>query len=336
MKTRVAINGFGRIGRLAFRDFLEDQEVEVVAFNDLADLDMLVHLLKYDTAHGSFNYDVVKIDEDTIQVDGENIQVYKERDPEQLPWGELDIDVVLECTGVFLSREKAEKHITAGAKRVVLSAPAKSADIRTIVLGVNDEELLPSDKVVSNASCTTNCLAPMTKVIQDSFGLEQGYITTIHAYTADQRLQDAPHHKDFRRARAAAANIIPTSTGAAKAVGLVLPDLKGKLDGMAVRVPTITGSLTDCNFILGQVASAAEVNAAMKRASEGSMKGILQYTEDPIVSSDVIGNHYSCIFDAKLTSVNGKFLKMSGWYDNEAGYAKRVAELVVRVGKLIG
>lgn len=335
MKTRVAINGFGRIGRLAFRNLIEDDAVEVVAFNDLANLEMLVHLLKFDTAHGAFPHDVAIKDEDTITIDGHEIQVYKERDPEQLPWGALNIDVVLESTGVFLSTEMASKHLNSGAQRVVLSAPAKSADIRTIVLGVNDEQLDAEDKIVSNASCTTNCLAPMAKVIQDSFGLEQGYITTIHAYTADQRLQDAPHSKDFRRARAAAANMIPTSTGAAKAVGLVLPELQGKLDGMAVRVPVITGSLTDCSFIMGKETSAEEVNAAMQQAAEGPLKGILQYSEDPLVSSDIIGNRYSCIFDAQLTSVNGKFLKMSGWYDNEAGYAKRAAELAVRVGQLI-
>ncbi len=328
---KVAINGFGRIGRLAYRNLLNMSEVDVVAVNDLTEIHMLAHLLKYDSAHGPFQGQIEVISDHELHVNGNALKVYAERNPEDLPWKSLDIDVVLECTGVFRTAEKAGMHLTAGANKVVLSAPAKGGNVRTIVLGVNEHELEDSDQIISNASCTTNCLAPMAKVVHDLAGIEKGFITTTHAYTADQNLQDAPHSKDFRRARAAAHSIIPTSTGAAKTVGLVLPELEGKLDGMALRVPVITGSITDCTFILNRESSIEEVNAAMKDAAAGAMQGILQYTEDPIVSADIVGSTYSCIFDAELTMVQGNLLKMSGWYDNEYGYATRAAELVKRL-----
>ena len=328
---KVAINGFGRIGRLAYRNLLNMSEVDVVAVNDLTEIHMLAHLLKYDSAHGPFQGQIEVISDHELHVNGNALKVYAERNPEDLPWKSLDIDVVLECTGVFRTSEKAGMHLTAGANKVVLSAPAKGGNVRTIVLGVNEHELEDSDQIISNASCTTNCLAPMAKVVHDLAGIEKGFITTTHAYTADQNLQDAPHSKDFRRARAAAHSIIPTSTGAAKTVGLVLPELEGKLDGMALRVPVITGSITDCTFILNRESSIEEVNAAMKDAAAGAMQGILQYTEDPIVSADIVGSTYSCIFDAELTMVQGNLLKMSGWYDNEYGYATRAAELVKRL-----
>ena len=328
---KVAINGFGRIGRLAYRNLLNMSEVDVVAVNDLTEIHMLAHLLKYDSAHGPFQGQIEVISDHELHVNGNALKVYAERNPEDLPWKSLDIDVVLECTGVFRTSEKAGMHLTAGANKVVLSAPAKGGNVRTIVLGVNEHELEDSDQIISNASCTTNCLAPMATVVHDLAGIEKGFITTTHAYTADQNLQDAPHSKDFRRARAAAHSIIPTSTGAAKTVGLVLPELEGKLDGMALRVPVITGSITDCTFILNRESSIEEVNAAMKDAAAGAMQGILQYTEDPIVSADIVGSTYSCIFDAELTMVQGNLLKMSGWYDNEYGYATRAAELVKRL-----
>ena len=328
---KVAINGFGRIGRLAYRNLLNMSEVDVVAVNDLTEIHMLAHLLKYDSAHGPFQGQIEVISDHELHVNGNALKVYAERNPEDLPWKSLDIDVVLECTGVFRTAEKAGMHLTAGANKVVLSAPAKGGNVRTIVLGVNEHELEDSDQIISNASCTTNCLAPMATVVHDLAGIEKGFITTTHAYTADQNLQDAPHSKDFRRARAAAHSIIPTSTGAAKTVGLVLPELEGKLDGMALRVPVITGSITDCTFILNRESSIEEVNAAMKDAAAGAMQGILQYTEDPIVSADIVGSTYSCIFDAELTMVQGNLLKMSGWYDNEYGYATRAAELVKRL-----
>lgn len=330
---KVAINGFGRIGRLAYRNLLTMDAVDVVAVNDLTEINMLAHLLKYDSAHGPFDGQVEVVSDRELHVNGSSLKVYAERNPEELPWKELDIDVVLECTGVFRTAEKAGMHLTAGANKVVLSAPAKGGNVRTIVLGVNEHELEDADQIISNASCTTNCLAPMAKVVHDLAGIDKGFITTAHAYTADQRLQDAPHEKDFRRARAAAHSIIPTSTGAAQTVGLVLPELNGKLDGMALRVPVITGSITDCTFILNREVSIEEVNAAMKEAAEGAMKGVLQYTEDPIVSADIVGSSYSCIFDAGLTMVQGNLLKMSGWYDNEYGYATRAAELVQRLAK---
>ena len=328
MSTKIAINGFGRIGRLTFRNLIESDKVEVVAINDLTAVDMLAHLLKYDSAHGRFNGTVAHT-ENSLIVNGKEITVYAQRDPEMLPWGEIGVDLVVESTGFFRDAEGMGKHIKAGAKKVALSAPA-SGDIKTIVLGVNDDLLTDSDNMVSNASCTTNCLSPMAKVLDEKFGIESGFMCTIHAYTSDQRIQDAPH-SDKRRARAAAVNMIPTSTGAAKAVALVLPQLKGKLDGYAMRVPTITGSATDLTVQLSREVTAEEINAAMKEAAEGPLKGILMYTEDPIVSSDIVGDKHSCIFDAGVTSAKGNLVKVLGWYDNEAGYSARLANLVERL-----
>ena len=326
--SKIAINGFGRIGRLTFRNLIENDNVEIVAINDLTATDMLAHLLKYDSAHGRFN-GTVEHTENSLIVNGKEITVYAQRDPETLPWAELGIDVVIESTGFFRDAEGMGKHIKAGAKKVALSAPA-SGDIKTIVLGVNDGELTADDTMVSNASCTTNCLSPMAKVLDEKFGIESGFMCTIHAYTSDQRIQDAPH-SDKRRARAAAVNMIPTSTGAAKAVALVLPQLKGKLDRYAMRVPTITGSATDLTVQLKKEVTAEEINAAMKEAAEGPLKGILMYTEDPIVSSDIVGDKHSCIFDAGVTSAKGNLVKVLGWYDNEAGYSARLANLVERL-----
>ncbi|MDA0728395.1 MAG: type I glyceraldehyde-3-phosphate dehydrogenase [Bacteroidetes bacterium] len=325
---RIAINGFGRIGRLAFRQMVGRSGMEVVAINDLTDVETLAHLLKYDSIHGLFPGDVA-VSGGNLWVNGQEIRITAERNPADLPWGDLKVDLVVESTGVFTDAEKAGLHLQAGAGKVIISAPAKG-DLKTVVLGVNDDILTDDDRIVSNASCTTNCLAPMAKVLNDTFGLERGFITTVHAYTADQRLQDSPH-KDLRRARAAALSMIPTSTGAAKAVGLVLPELAGKLDGMAVRVPTPTGSVTDLTATLKREASAEEVNAALKAAAEGPMKGILQFCEDPIVSADIVGNPHSCILDAELTKCSGTLVKLFGWYDNEAGYATRVVDLAERL-----
>jgi glyceraldehyde 3-phosphate dehydrogenase len=325
---RIAINGFGRIGRLAFRQFMSRPQFEVVSINDLTDVDTLAHLLKYDSIHGAYPGEVSVVN-GNLMVQGKEIQITAERNPSDLPWGKQSIDIVVESTGVFADAEKASAHLTAGAGKVIISAPAKG-DLKTVVLGVNDNILTSDDRIVSNASCTTNCLAPMAKVLNDSFGMETGFITTIHAYTADQRLQDAPH-RDLRRARAAALSMIPTSTGAAKAVGLVLPELAGKLDGMAVRVPTPTGSVTDLTATLSRETTAEEVNAALKAAAEGPMKGFLQYCEDPIVSVDIVGNPHSCILDAALTKCSGNLVKLFGWYDNEAGYATRVVDLAERL-----
>ncbi|OZI08521.1 type I glyceraldehyde-3-phosphate dehydrogenase [Siphonobacter sp. BAB-5385] len=328
-KVRVAINGFGRIGRLSFRRLLEKENVEIVAINDLTDNATLAHLLKYDSVHGKFA-GTVESDSESLTVNGNKIHAYAERDPKLLPWGDLNIDVVIESTGRFVDEAGAGQHLTAGAKKVVISAPAKG-NVKTVVLGVNDDTLNADDKIISNASCTTNCLAPMAKVIDDTFGIEKGYMTTVHAYTADQNLQDAPH-SDLRRARAAALSIIPTSTGAAKAIGLVLPNLKGKLDGSALRVPTPTGSVTDLTLVLKKEATAEEINAAMKAAAEGPMKGYLFYATDPIVSADIVGDSHSCIFDSELTSSQGTLVKIVGWYDNEAGYSSRIADLVAKIG----
>ena len=332
MTLRIAINGYGRIGRNIVRALYEnprfERSIEIVAINDLTAVDMLAHLLKYDSAHGRFNGTVAHT-ENSLIVNGKEITVYAQRDPETLPWGEIGVEVVVESTGFFTNAEGMGKHITAGAKKVVLSAPAKG-DIKTIVLGVNDDQLTDADTMVSNASCTTNCLSPMAKVLDEKFGIESGFMCTIHAYTSDQRIQDAPH-ADKRRARAAAVNMIPTSTGAAKAVALVLPQLKGKLDGYAMRVPTITGSATDLTVQLSREVTAEEINAAMKEAAEGPLKGILMYTEDPIVSSDIVGDKHSCIFDAGITSAKGNLVKVLGWYDNEAGYSARLANLVERL-----
>lgn len=327
-QMKVAINGFGRIGRLAFKCLLEKSNVEVVAINDLTDNATLAHLLKYDSVHGKFN-GTVDFNDDYLIVNGKNIVATAEREPAKLPWGELGVDVVLESTGRFTSKETAGLHIEAGAKKVVISAPG-SGGVKTIVLGVNDEVLEATDTVLSNASCTTNCLAPMAKVLDELCGIESGFMTTIHAYTADQNLQDAPH-KDLRRARAAAYSIVPTSTGAAKAVGLVLPHLAGKLNGNALRVPIPNGSATDFVATLKRETTIEEVNSAFKKASETTLKGILEYTEDPIVSIDIVGNPHSCIFDAGVTMVQGNTVKIMGWYDNEAGYSNRIADLMVKL-----
>ncbi len=325
----IAINGFGRIGRLTYRNLVSREEYNVVAINDLTDTKTLAHLLKYDSAHGQLGLEVSHTD-NTITVAGHEIKIYAERDPENLPWTELGVDVVLECTGFFTDEAGLGKHISAGAKKVVLSAPAKGS-IKTIVVGVNDETLDLEDIMVSNASCTTNCLSPMMKVLDENFGVVKGYMTTIHAYTGDQKIQDAPH-RDLRRARAAAYSIIPTTTGAAKAVGKVLPNMVGKLDGFAMRVPTITGSATDVTVELQKEVTAEEINAAMKKAAP-KMKGAMRYTEDPIVSADIIGDQHGCIFDALLTSTNGKMVKVMGWYDNESGYSARMVDLLDLITK---
>ncbi len=327
-KIKVAVNGFGRIGRLTFKALLSNPNVEVCAINDLTDPKTLAHLLKYDSVHGRFP-GTVSFEEKALLVNGKKITIYAEKDPAKLPWKELGIDVVLESTGRFTD-ESAGAHITAGARKVVISAPAKG-NIPTVVLGVNEHILNGSETILSNASCTTNCLAPMAKVLDDAFGIEKGYITTVHAYTADQKLQDSPH-SDLRRARAAAYSIVPTSTGAAKAVGLVLPHLKGKLDGVAMRVPIPYGSMTDFTVLLKKDVTAADINAAMKKAAETHLKGILEYTEEEIVSIDIIGNPHSCIFDAGCTYANGNLVKVVGWYDNEAGYSHRTADLIAKIG----
>jgi glyceraldehyde 3-phosphate dehydrogenase len=325
-KIKVGINGFGRIGRLTFRALLNKSHVEVVAINDLTDTKTLAHLLKYDSTQGQFN-GTVTADGDYLVVNGVKIRVYGERDPKALPWGALNVDVVLESTGHFVDEAGAGQHLTAGAKKVVISAPAKG-NIPTVVLGVNEHILNGSETILSNASCTTNCLAPMAKILDDKFGMVKGYITTIHAYTADQRLQDSPH-SDLRRARAASLSMVPTTTGAAKAVGLVLPHLKGKLDGVSIRVPVPTGSITDLVAELKTPATVEQINAAFKEAAMGPMKGILEYTEDSIVSIDIVRNTHSCIFDSDMTSVmEGTFVKVFGWYDNENGYSNRAADLI--------
>lgn len=332
MKTRIAINGFGRIGRLTFRNLMQQAQAEVVAINDLTDTATLAHLLKYDSVHGRFN-GTVTAEADALVVNGQRIAILAQKDPAALPWSSLQVDVVLECTGRFTTQEQLDLHLQAGAKKVVLSAPAKGAGVKTVVLGVNDHTITADDKILSNASCTTNCLAPMAKVLQEKFGIVKGTMTTVHAYTADQRLQDAPH-SDLRRARAAALSIVPTTTGAARAVGLVLPELKGKLDGFAMRVPTPTGSVTDLTVVLARETTAEEVNAAVAEAANTSLQGILNYCTDPIVSADIVGDKHSCIFDADLTAVNGNLVKVVGWYDNEAGYSARLADLALRVGQM--
>jgi glyceraldehyde 3-phosphate dehydrogenase len=327
--VRVGVNGFGRIGRNFWRAVAAQvaagsTDIEIVAVNDITDNATLAHLLKYDSILGRLPYDVTSTEEEIV-VDGKGFKGLAVRDPAELPWKDLGVDVVVESTGLFTKREAAAKHLDAGAKKVVISAPATGEDL-TVVKGVNDHEYDGSQSIVSNASCTTNCLAPMAKVLDDLVGIEKGLMTTIHAYTADQNLQDGPH-KDLRRARAAALNIVPTSTGAAKAISLVLPHLKGKLDGYALRVPIPTGSATDLTAIVGRDTSAEEVNAAMKAAAEGPLAGVLYYTEDPIVSSDIVTDPHSCIFDAGLTKVIGNQVKIVGWYDNEWGYSNRLADI---------
>ncbi|MEU6728921.1 type I glyceraldehyde-3-phosphate dehydrogenase [Nonomuraea wenchangensis] len=332
MSIRVGVNGFGRIGRNFWRAVAASgKDIEIVAVNDLTDNATLAHLLKYDSILGRLPYEV-KATSDEITVDGKAIKVFEERDPAKLPWGDLGVDVVVESTGLFTDANKARAHADNGAKKVIISAPAKNEDV-TIVMGVNDSSYDPAKHtIVSNASCTTNCLAPMAKVIHDSFTIEKGLMTTIHAYTQDQNLQDGPH-KDLRRARAAALNVVPTSTGAAKAIGLVLPELKGKLDGFAMRVPIPTGSATDLTVEVGRDVTVDEVNAALKAAADGPLKGILTYTEDQIVSSDIVTDPASCIFDAGLTKVIGNQVKVVGWYDNEWGYSNRLVDLIELVGR---
>jgi glyceraldehyde 3-phosphate dehydrogenase len=332
-KIKVSINGFGRIGRLTFRALLRNKDIEIVALNDITDAKTLAHLLKYDSVHGQFPGNVSS-EEGYIVVDGTKYRVFAEKDPAALPWKELGVNVVVESTGIFRKREKLQKHLDAGAKKIVLTVPSDTKEDvdNTIVLGVNNNALRPEDKILSNASCTTNCLAPMAKVLNDNFGVRRGLMNTIHSYTNDQIILDAPH-KDLRRARAAALSIIPTSTGAAKAIGLVIPELGGKLDGLAMRVPTPDGSVVDLTVELNKAATKEEINEAMKKAAEGPMKNILEYCTDPIVSIDIIGNPHSCVFDSKLTQVlEGNLVKVIGWYDNEFAYSCRVAELVAMIG----
>ncbi len=332
-KIRVAINGFGRIGRLTFKAMIDNPKMELVAVNDLTNSKTLAHLLKYDSTHGKFPYEV-RHENDNLIVNGIPIKVYAEKDPASLPWKELAIDVVVESTGVFRTREKIEKHLNAGAKKVILSVPSSTKDDvdATIVIGVNDKDLKDTHKILSNASCTTNCLAPVAKVLHDNFGIVKGLMNTIHSYTNDQIILDAPH-SDLRRARSAAVSIIPTSTGAAKAIGLVIPELDKRLDGFALRVPTPDGSIVDLTCELARPVTKEEINEAMKKAADGSMKGILEYCTDPIVSADIIGNTHSSIFDSLLTQViHGNLVKVVSWYDNEVGYSNRIVDLIQKIG----
>jgi len=335
MAIKVAINGFGRIGRLVLKASYKNPQVDIVAINDLTDAKTLAHLLKYDSVHGKFD-GTVSVDGNYLVINGKKIEVFAQKDPSLLPWGKLGVEIVVEATGKFRNREGMQKHITAGAKKVILTVPADSkedVDV-TIVPGVNDKMLTKNSIFVSNASCTTNCLAPVAKVLNDNFGIKRGLMNTIHSYTNDQVILDFPH-KDLRRARAAAVSIIPTKTGAAKAIGLVIPALDKKMDGFAMRVPTPDGSVVDLTCELEKPATKEEINAAMKAAAEGPMKGILEYTEDPIVSIDIVGNPHSSIFDAGMTKVlDGNFAKIISWYDNEWGYSCRVAELIVKMGLL--
>jgi len=330
--VKVGINGFGRIGRNFLRAVIaSDAKIEIVAVNDLTSIDTLAHLIKYDSILGRLNKEVT-FDDSSLTIGGKKIRVFAEKDPAALPWGSVGAEIVIESTGRFTKASDAAKHLTGGAKKVVISAPATDEDV-TLVLGVNDSAYDPAKhKVISNASCTTNCLAPMAKVLHENFGIVKGFMTTVHAYTNDQVILDFPH-KDLRRARAAATNIIPTSTGAAKAIGLVLPELKGKLDGYALRVPVPTGSITDLTVEVSKETSAAEVNAAMKKAAEGELKGILRYTEDPIVSADIVTDPHSSIFDAGITKVIGNQVKVASWYDNEWGYSNRLVDLMTFIGK---
>lgn len=330
--VKVGINGFGRIGRNFLRAALaSNAPIEIVAVNDLTSIDTLAHLIKYDSILGRINQEVI-FDDNSLTIGGKKIRVFAEKDPAALPWGSVGAEIVIESTGHFTKASDAGKHLLGGAKKVVISAPATDEDV-TLVLGVNDSAYDPTKhNIISNASCTTNCLAPMAKVLHENFGIVRGFMTTVHAYTNDQVILDFPH-KDLRRARAAATNIIPTSTGAAKAIGLVLPELKGKLDGYALRVPVPTGSITDLTVELAKETSAAEVNAAMKKAAEGSLKGILRYTEDPIVSTDIVTDPHSSIFDAGITKVIGNQAKVASWYDNEWGYSNRLVDLMSFIGK---
>lgn len=329
---KVAINGFGRIGRLVFREMVKRGDFDVVAINDLTDAATLAHLLKYDSVHGRFKGSVEAKD-GAIVVNGKEVKVFAEKSPANLPWKNLGVELVIESTGVFRNREKTMPHIEAGAKKVLITAPAKGEVDATIVLGVNDDMLRPEMKIVSNASCTTNSIAPIIKILNDSFKIQKGYLTTVHAYTNDQRILDLPH-SDLRRARAAAANTIPTSTGAAKAVGLVILELKGKLDGIAMRVPVTDGSITDLTVVLEKDTTVQEVNALVKKAAENELKGIVEYTEEELVSSDIVGTTVSSVFDSKLTAVMGNLLKVCAWYDNEYGYSCRVVDLAEKMMKM--
>ncbi len=327
---KIAINGFGRIGRSVFKVAMERKNIEVVAINDITDAKTLAHLLKYDSNYGKYGKSV-QVEADALVVDGKKIVVLAERDPKNLPWKQMGVELVIESTGIFRLREQVAWHLEAGAKRVILTVPAKDKVDKMVVLGVNDEDLKDEDLIVSNASCTTNCLAPIVKVLHDQFGIVEGLMTTVHAYTSDQRIQDAPH-SDLRRTRAAAVSVIPTTTGAAKAVGKVIPELNGKLNGVALRVPVTTGSIVDLTVKLEKDPSVEEINAAMKTAAQGPMKGFLEYTEDPIVSVDIIGNTHSSIFDAGATmSLGNGFIKVFSWYDNEWGYSNRVVDLAERM-----
>jgi len=327
-KIRVAINGFGRIGRVFARLAMQNSHIELVAINDLADNKSLAHLFKYDSVHGKYS-GAVSADENSITIDNHKVATFAERNPEVLPWDELNIDIVVESTGVFRTKKAASMHLTAGAIKVIISAPAKGEPVPSYVIGINDDQYDPKETVISNASCTTNCAAPMVKVLNDLCDIEGGFITTVHSYTGDQRIHDAPH-KDLRRARAAGQNIIPTSTGAADAIVEIFPPLKGKMDGRGVRVPVLDGSLTELTVTVANPKTAEEINAAFKSASENELKGVLGYTDEPIVSVDIIGDPHSCIFDSELTKVIGNQVQIIGWYDNEYGYSNRLIDLVLK------
>lgn len=326
---RVAINGFGRIGRMVAKIIQNHPNIELVAINDLGNTKTLAHLLKYDSVHGLFNETVTSTENELI-INGKSVKIISEKSPENLPWAALNIDVVVESTGRFLTKETASGHLKAGAKKVILSAPPKTDDIISVVLGINEEVLQQNEDIISNASCTTNAAAPIIKVLHDLYHIQSAYITTVHSYTSDQNLHDAPHN-DLRRARAAAVSIIPTTTGAAKAITAIFPDLEGKIGGCGIRVPVPNGSLIDISVILKENTNVEAINKAFKLAAETSLKGILQYTEDPIVSIDIVGNPHSCIFDAQLTSITGHMVKIMGWYDNEVGYSSRVVDLIEKI-----
>jgi len=328
-KIRVAINGFGRIGRVFCRSINDNDQIELVAINDLTDAHTLAHLLKYDSVHGKYPGEIAEV-EGGISINGNEVKVLSEKDPEQLPWSELGVDVVIESTGFFRTKELAGKHISAGAKKVIISAPAKGGDVKTVVMGINDHKIDGTELILSNASCTTNCAAPLVKLVDDLCDIESGYITTVHSYTGDQKIHDAPH-ADLRRARAGAVSIIPTTTGAAKAITKIFPHLHGRMGGAGIRVPVPDGSLTDITCIVKKDITTEELNRAFKKAAEEKFSGVLEYISDPIVSIDIVGNPHSCIFDSKLTSVIGKMVKVVGWYDNEAGYSNRLVDLVLKI-----
>ncbi|MCH7411889.1 type I glyceraldehyde-3-phosphate dehydrogenase [Belliella sp. R4-6] len=329
IKKRVAVNGCGRIGRLTIKLLLEQEDIELVAVNDLTDPSTLAHLLQYDSIHGKYHHKVEEMNGDLL-INGKLIKIFAEKDPSQIPWKDMNVDIVLESTGKFTDKEGAAAHLTAGAKKVIITAPSKSEEVPTIVLGVNDGILTGEEQIISNASCTTNCLAPMVKILHEHFGIDKGYVSTVHSYTNDQNLHDAPH-RDLRRARAAAYSIIPTTTHAALAMEIVLPEVKGKIEASAMRVPVPDGSLTDLIVVLEKETTAEEINSIFENESKGRMKGIVEYTKDPIVSIDIIGNPHSCIFDSGLTSAKGNLVKVVGWYDNESGYANRLVDLVLKI-----